>query len=113
LVENGHAGCRLAEKEDLIENAFCFVAPALHDVIREKVKISGAGQRRGKTGLLHQGSVQNVNLENAFWPVLAAKLASSVLSLESMPEAMKARADELAKKRYRRPEWLSDRDDLL
>jgi hypothetical protein len=30
-----------------------------------------------------------------------------------MPEAMKARADELAKKRYRRPEWLSDRDDLL
>lgn len=113
LVENGHTGCRLAEKEDLIENAFCFVAPALHDVIREKVKISGAGQRRGKTGLLHQGSIQNVKLENGFWPVFAAKLAPSVLLLETMPEAMKARAEELAEKRYRRPEWLSDRDDLL
>ncbi len=33
LVAAGFPGCRLAGPEDLIENAFCFVAPALHDVV--------------------------------------------------------------------------------
>jgi lipoate-protein ligase A len=47
LVSAGFSGCRLAGPEDLIENPFCFVAPALHDVVRGKVKIAGAGQRRG------------------------------------------------------------------
>lgn len=113
LDENGHPGCRLAEREDLIEDAFCFVAPALHDVIRGKVKISGAGQRRGKTGLLHQGSIQQVTLENTFWPLFAAKLATSVHVQPDMPTPIRLRADELAEKRYRRPEWLTERDDVL
>jgi lipoate-protein ligase A len=113
LVSAGFSGCRLAGPEDLIENPFCFVAPALHDVVRGKVKIAGAGQRRGKLGLLHQGSVQNVELEEDFWPRWAAQLASTVLIEPDMPAPMRARADELKTKRYDLPSWLQEREDEL
>jgi len=113
LVSAGFSGCRLAGPEDLIENPFCFVAPALHDVVRGKVKIAGAGQRRGKLGLLHQGSVQNVELEEDFWPCWAAQLASTVLIEPDMPAAMRSRADALKTKRYDLPSWLQEREDEL
>lgn len=113
LVSAGFSGCRLAGPEDLIENPFCFVAPALHDVVRGKVKIAGAGQRRGKLGLLHQGSVQNVTLADDFWPRWASQLASNVLLVPDMPATMRARADELKTKRYERPSWLQEREDEL
>ncbi|MBK8040299.1 MAG: lipoate--protein ligase family protein [Verrucomicrobiaceae bacterium] len=113
LVSAGFSGCRLAGPEDLIENPFCFVAPALHDVVRGKVKIAGAGQRRGKLGLLHQGSVQNVVLEEDFWPRWAAQLASTVLIEPEMPAKMRDRAEELKTKRYDVPSWLQEREDEL
>lgn len=113
LVSAGFSGCRLAGPEDLIENPFCFVAPALHDVVRGKVKIAGAGQRRGKLGLLHQGSVQNVTLADDFWPRWASQLASNVLVMPDMPGMMRARADELKTKRYELASWLQEREDEL
>ncbi|MFN7564946.1 MAG: biotin/lipoate A/B protein ligase family protein [Prosthecobacter sp.] len=113
LVSAGFSGCRLAGPEDLIENPFCFVAPALHDVVRGKVKIAGAGQRRGKLGLLHQGSVQNVTLADDFWPRWASQLASNVLLVPDMPATMRARADELKTKRYELASWLQEREDEL
>lgn len=106
-------GSRLAGAEDLIEAPFCFVAPALHDVIGGKVKIAGAGQRRGKLGLLHQGSVQQVTLKDDFWPQWAAQLASNVLVKPEMTAAMIKRANELTTKRYRLSSWLNEREDAL
>ena len=106
-------GSRLAGPEDLIEAPFCFVAPALHDVVRGKVKIAGAGQRRGKLGLLHQGSVQQVLLRDDFWPRWAAQLAKNVLIKAEMTAAMIERADELTAKRYRLSSWLNEREDQL
>jgi len=113
LSEHGHPGCRLAIQEDVIEAPFCFVAPAVHDVIRGPVKVAGAGQRRGKLGLLHQGSVQQVRIQPDFWTQWAAYLAKEVVIVETVPEPVTARAMELETKRYSLPQWLSDRDDLL
>lgn len=113
LVAAGHAGCRLAGPEDLVENAFCFVAPALHDVIRGPVKVAGAGQRRGKLGLLHQGSVQNVVVADDFWPLWASQLAKEVIVRPEMTASMHARAEELAARRYRLDSWLAEREDEL
>jgi lipoyl(octanoyl) transferase len=113
LVAVGFHGSRLAGPEDLIENAFCFVAPALHDVILGAVKISGAGQRRGKLGLLHQGSVQQVVLKPDFWQKWAAQISRKVIEVHEMPVEMKRRAEELAVKRYSLPQWLSEREDEL
>ncbi len=106
-------GSRLAGPEDLIEAPFCFVAPALHDVVRGKVKIAGAGQRRGKLGLLHQGSVQQVVLKDDFWPCWAAQLAANVLMKTEMTPAMIQRAAELVAKRYSLSSWLNEREDAL
>lgn len=113
LVANGQAGSRLAMPEDLVEGPFCFTAPALHDVIRGPVKVAGAGQRRGKLGFLHQGSVQQVRLTPDFWLAWAAQLAKKVLITETTPPTIAERALELSAKRFSLPQWLAERDDLL
>jgi lipoate-protein ligase A len=113
LVTAGFSGCRLAGPEDLIENAFCFVAPALHDVVRGKVKIAGAGQRRGKLGLLHQGSVQQVTVLADFWSRWATSLAADVNMVNELPPEVAGRARELVEKRYGLPQWRDEREDAL
>lgn len=113
LSANDHPGCRLALQEDVIEAPFCFVAPAVHDVIRGTSKVAGAGQRRGKLGLLHQGSVQQVILSPEFWPQWASRLAKEVLIVNTAPQPVMTRAIELEQKRYSLPQWLAERDDLI
>jgi lipoyl(octanoyl) transferase len=113
LVAAGFTGCRLAEAEDVKDLPFCFVAPALHDVIRGPVKVAGAGQRRGKLGLLHQGSVQQVMLDAGFWRQWATDLGTRVTEVEALPEGLLERATELDAKRYSLPQWRDARDDLL
>lgn len=109
----GVQGCRLAGPDDLIENPFCFVAPALHDVVRGKVKVAGAGQRRGKLGLLHQGSVQQVIVPAEFWRQWATGLTRELHVVEQLPDSVATRARELAEKRYSLKSWLMEREDLL
>jgi len=106
-------GFRLATPEDVIEAPFCFVAPAVHDVIRGAMKVAGAGQRRGKLGLLHQGSVQQVQIQPDFWPQWAAQLAREVLTVKTAPSPLLDRAQELETKRFSLPQWLTEREDLL
>ena len=113
LVAAGHAGCRLAEPEDVKDLPFCFEAPALHDVIRGSVKVAGAGQRRGRLGLLHQGSVQQVRLGVDFWRGWAGRLAQRVNEVANPPDAVLERAEELAERRYRQESWLLSREDAL
>ena len=113
LDASGHSGCRLAMPEDLLEGPFCFVAPALHDVIRGPVKVAGAGQRRGKLGFLHQGSVQQVKIQPEFWSEWAGRMAGKVRITHEMPAAVMTRAVELEARRFSLPQWLADRDDLL
>jgi lipoate-protein ligase A len=113
LVVAGYAGCRLAEEADLKDLPFCFEAPALHDVIRGANKVAGAGQRRGKLGLLHQGSVQQVKLDDAFWRRWAGQLAGNVREIGEPAAGLMERAVELDSKRYRLPQWRDARDDDL
>ncbi len=113
LAATGHEGCRLALTEDVVDGPLCFTAPALHDVVRGSSKIAGAGQRRGRFGILHQGSVQNVQLEASFWQTWAAQLTSCVSLISTTPPEVQNRAAELVEKRFSLPQWLTDRDDLL
>jgi len=113
LINGGNPGCRLAVAEDLIDLPFCFVAPALHDIIRGKTKLAGAGQRRGKLGLLHQGSVQQAVISGDFWARWAEALAAKVEVVAQLPSSIHDRAEELVRLRYGLPQWLDERDDLL
>ena len=113
LDAGGSPGCRLTLPEDVVDGPLCFTAPALHDVLRNGVKVAGAGQRRGRLGLLHQGSVQHVTIQRDFWLGWAARLASEVSMVREAPPEVFIRASELAAKRFSLPQWLSDREDLL
>jgi lipoyl(octanoyl) transferase len=111
LVGAGFADCRLAVAEDVIDKPFCFEAPAVHDIVRGAVKIAGAGQRRSRIGFLHQGSVQQVDLDSDFWRKWAAAIASDVSEMSDLTSAVQTRAQELATTRYGADSWLHERED--
>jgi lipoate-protein ligase A len=86
----------------------CFRAPAPGDLLVEGRKIAGAGQRRGRHGLLHQGSVCGVALPEDFSERLAAALGSKVSPFprEELPvEAVNG----LVQSRYGAESWLRRR----
>jgi lipoate-protein ligase A len=56
----------------------CFENPVLHDVLVAGRKVAGAAQRRTRGGLLHQGSIQTVELPAGFGGDFAARLAGRV-----------------------------------
>lgn len=113
LVSAGFDGCRLAVAEDVIDKPFCFEAPAVHDIVRGTAKVAGAGQRRSRIGFLHQGSVQQVELDADFWRKWAARISRDVSEINVLQPAVQTRARELAATRYGTESWLLERDDSI
>jgi lipoate-protein ligase A len=84
----------------------CFVGHEKFDVLWQERKIAGAAQRRTRTGLLIQGSVQpppirirRADWENALCEAVAAEYSISWQDWE-ITEALNHRATELAEKVY-------------
>lgn len=92
-----------------IPGSLCFQAPVRHDVLIDGRKVAGAGQRRTRDGVLHQGSLQG----SAVLPGIACDLASALAEhVEPMPEAFVPPASELqdlAIRRYLLPAWIDGR----
>ena len=105
LKSDGEIECRLAGEDDQKEGALCFEAPALFDIMAGSQKIAGAGQRRSRDGLLHQGSVKRV-LDNSFWLKWAQSLAAQVQVEHVLSAAVHERAAELVMSRYATAQWL-------
>ena len=84
----------------------CMTAPAPGDVIFAGRKIAGAGQRRTRAGLLHQGTIGGVELPESFPRLLAATLADEMTAFpqERIP-AVEAAA--LVESRYGTEAWLN------
>lgn len=83
----------------------CFTAPAPGDLLIGGRKIAGAGQRRTRLGLLHQGSVCGPPLPDDFPQRLADSLARNAVSF---PESQfpGAATEALVAARYGTREWL-------
>ena len=85
LLRQEGLGCELVNEPVSGGDGFCFQSPVLHDLVdAEGRKLAGAGQRRGRQGLLHQGSLQvrgNVSGDRAdrFSALLAKNVASTVI----------------------------------
>lgn len=89
----------------------CFEAPVLADVVSGGRKVAGAAQRRTRHGLLHQGSVQGVDVPHGLGGALAAALHPHPTPMdESVRQATLRQATRLVDERYGQPAWL-DRDD--
>ena len=82
-----------------------FANPVRDDVMMDGRKIAGAAQRRTRRGLLQQGSIQGVNLDNHFTDRFAKALSPNCRHFKTNEEALD-RARELAQQQYGTDSWL-------
>ncbi|SRR6266487_680494 len=90
------------------DNGACFANPVHADVLVNDRKVAGAAQRRTRTGLLHQGSIQHVDLGNDLAERFANKL-SDKCDEEILDRRVIERARELAAQKYGTETWLCKR----
>jgi lipoate-protein ligase A len=86
----------------------CFANPVRADVMLNGRKIAGAAQRRTRNGLLHQGSIQDVDLGNGLAEKFAQALCEKCGERKIDNNALK-RARELAEQKYGTEAWLRKR----
>jgi lipoyl(octanoyl) transferase len=82
----------------------CFQSPVAGDVVTDGRKLAGGAQRRGKAGMLHQGSIlARLNAEQlvaGFRQVLHAEFQPYTLT-----DTEQAAADQLARDKYATDDW--------
>jgi lipoate-protein ligase A len=86
----------------------CFANPVRSDVILDGRKVAGAAQRRTRSGLLQQGSIQGVDLGNGLAERFAQVLSANCKEREVNCETL-ARARGLAEQKYGAGAWLRKR----
>lgn len=111
LLADAMRGCaRAGDEISLTPASFekisraCFENPAQHDLLVGGRKIAGGAQRRSRYGLLHQGSVQGVEVPGDFAGRFAYRLAK-----ECLPGVLAASTEEeaavLARSKYATEAW--------
>jgi lipoate-protein ligase A len=89
--------------------SLCFVNPVAYDLTDQAgKKIAGAGQRRTKHGLLHQGSVHAKLDTDIFGEELAKQLATSH-EIWHNSDSYTGRVAEIEADRYANEKWLKKR----
>jgi lipoate-protein ligase A len=89
-------------------NGACFANPVHADVLVNGRKVAGAGQRRTRAGLLHQGSIQHVDLAEGFDLRFARALGDDCVERE-LNSGMVERAVEISAQKYATQGWLQRR----
>ena len=94
----------------LVERRYneCFANPVRADVVLNGRKIAGAAQRRTRHGLLHQGSIQGVDLGNGFADRFAENLSQQT-NPKQLNDPLIVRAQQIAKEKYDTAAWLKRR----
>lgn len=97
--------CHLISGLQEMQSDFCFQQPVRYDLVDELGnKLAGAGQRRGKQGLLHQGSVQAVTDQiPQRGMALATELSASVREIRQ--EIDEVEIHRLQNDVYRQSSW--------
>ena len=86
----------------------CFANPVRADVMINGRKIAGAAQRRMHRGLLHQGSIQGIELENGLAKRFAQELSANCAQRKIDTKVLN-RARELSQCKYGTDAWLRKR----
>ncbi len=86
----------------------CFASPVVADVMIADRKVAGAAHRRTKTGLLHQGSLQNVDLPPNLSQVFANQLSARPEAM-ALPDSIMDRASTISATKYGTLDWLKRR----
>jgi lipoate-protein ligase A len=105
------ANAQLAELAAVIGSAdavACFANPVHADVMIDGRKVAGAAQRRTRSGLLQQGSIQGVDLGDGLAERFAKELSDSRKTWV-LPDAIHYQAQEIATQKYGTESWLRKR----
>jgi len=86
----------------------CFANPVRADVMIDGRKVAGAAQRRTRSGLVQQGSIQGVDLGNSFAQRFAEALSANCRERKMNKEILN-RARELEQRKYGTDSWLRKR----
>jgi len=86
----------------------CFANAVRADVISQGRKIAGAAHRRSRSGLLHQGSIQNPKLPHRFSNDFAHTLCDR-FERRAVSQELVERASTIAQAKYGTTEWLMRR----
>ena len=105
-VDPGHDG--FAKRAVTAGGYNCFANPVRADVMIDGRKVAGAAQRRTRSGLLQQGSIQSVDLGNGLADRFARALSANCSEWKINEEILK-RARELAQRKYGTEAWLRKR----
>ena len=98
----------VAGVSDASYNGQCFANPVRADVMMNGRKVGGAAHRRTRAGLLHQGSIQRVDLGNDLAERFTGELAE-VCDERSLTTRIVERASEIAQQKYSTQNWLHRR----
>jgi lipoate-protein ligase A len=104
LEENGRPA-KLATSESERVSDSCFANPVIADVVSGNQKIAGAAHRRTRAGLLHQGSIQNMEISNDLAPAFARHLCPHFRDAALNPSLID-RARQIAETKYATEAWL-------
>src|SRR4029077_16539069 len=98
----------LVETETSKNSDACFANPVVSDVMESGRKIAGAAQRKTRSGLLHQGSIQRANLDERFRDLFARLLGNRTAAGSIGTDVLRA-AEALAATKYAPADWLQRR----
>ena len=107
LKLNGiHATLANSVSPKISEN--CFANAVRADVMSKGQKIAGAAHRRSRTGLMHQGSIQNAKLPHRFIDDFARGLCDR-FEQRAVSQELIDRGTTIAQAKYGTTEWLMRR----
>lgn len=95
-------GASLAAVKDCRPGAACFESPALSDILCDGMKICGGALRRGKAGILYQGSLH----ANVPPSALAKTLTSSIEPFDDPSQKIGKLASRLEQEKYSSDDWI-------
>jgi len=107
LVASGERA-QMAPNESPRVSESCFANPVRADVMVNGRKVAGAAQRRTRAGLLHQGSIQQVDLGKDFTKRFAQEL-SGKWTARNLDQTIFNRAQEIGQQKYANQAWLRRR----
>jgi lipoate-protein ligase A len=89
-------------------DGYCFANPVYADVLVNGSKVAGAAQRRTRWGLLHQGSIQGVDVPPDLQERFSINLGKTWIEAP-LTTSLKVRAHEIADQKYGTEAWLRRR----
>lgn len=107
-LESNGVSATLASSPSAKISENCFANAVRADVMSADRKIAGAAHRRTRTGLLHQGSIQQPDLPERFRNDLAQNLCPA-FERKAISTAILERATVICESKYAMMEWLKRR----